>query len=370
MNDLILKAREEQMIEDKTSLVKSYLISDHGVSAQWCSDNHLLIKNYVATTAGQKAKDIGSGLMAGAANWANKPTLGAKVDPTSKNPFAARQGGIIDSAKQGKQQGGIAGGIAGGLKGVARGIGRVATAPIRAAGKLGNQIGTGLETAAIAGQQANTGIRPNEQTDLSTGQGQARKNNAKSQLQTDSVMAGKPAPDASKGQTVTQLENSVNQTNNEINNVPGAPDLDALAAQQNPTMDQQVQNVNQQQQQGDQQQQGGQPQQAPKGSPQAMAQAVQIQQAQKQANTKGGFGTGFMSNLLTLGGAGMARGAFNAYQRNQGQQKLNRYGQGDFSKSIHFQNQINNAYQTIELRKGHQARNTTEMLRNGRRRQV
>jgi hypothetical protein len=66
----------------------------------------------------------------------------------------------------------------------------------------------------------------------------------------------------------------------------------------------------------------------------------------------------------------MARGAYNAYQRNQGRQRLNSYGRGDFSKSIHFQNQISNAYQTIELRKGYQARNTTEMLRNGRRRQV
>ncbi len=221
MNDLILKAREEQMIEDKTTLVKSYLMSDHGVSAQWCSDNHLLIKNYVATTAGQKAKDIGAGLMGGAANWADQNYFGGE------GPMSAK-------------------GVKGKAKGLARRVGQTIMAPIRATGKIGNKIGDVAENAAIAGQQANTGIRPNEQQDLSMGQGQAVKNNAKSKLQTASVAAGKPAPDASIGQTVTGLENSVNQANSEINAVPGAPDLDALTAQQNPSMDQQVQNVNRQ----------------------------------------------------------------------------------------------------------------------------
>lgn len=337
MNELILKAREEQMIEDKTTLVKSYLMSDHGVSAQWCSDNHLLIKNYVATTAGQKAKDIGAGLMGGAANWADKDFYGGEGPRSAK-------------------------GVKGKAMGLARRAGQTAMAPIRAAGKLGNMIGQGLETAAISGQQANTGIKPNEQQDLSRGQGKAVKDNAKSNLQTASVAAGKPAPDASIGQTVTQLEDSVNQTNSEINNVPGAPDLDALVAEQNPSMDQKVQQANQ----GMQQQQ----QQAPKGSPQEMAQATQIQQAQQQANTKGGFGTGVMSNLLTFGGAGALRGAYNAYQRNQGQQKLNQYAQGNFTRSLQFQNELNDAYGVLALRKGNQARNTTEMLRNGRRRQV
>ena len=341
MNDLILKAREEQMIEDKTSLVKSYLMSDHGVSAQWCSDNHLMIKNYVQTTAGQKAKDIGAGLMGGAANWADKDFYGGEGPRSAK-------------------------GVKGKAMGLARRAGQTAMAPIRAAGKLGNKIGEGLETAAIAGQQANTGIRPNEQQDLSMGQGKAVKDNAKSELQTASVAAGKPAPDASIGQTVTGLENSVNQTNSEIDNVPSAPDLNALAQEQNPTMDQQVQSVNQQQGRQQGRQQGGQQQ----SKPQDLAQAAQIQDAQQQAKTKGGIGTGFMSNLATLGMSGVVRGAYNAHQRNQGRQRLNAYGQGDFTRSLDFNNQISNAYQTIELRKGYQARNTTEMLRNGRRRQV
>jgi len=202
MNDLILKAREEQMIEDKTTLVKSYLMSDHGVSAQWCSDNHLLIKNYVATTPGQKAKDIGAGLMGGAANWADKGFYGGE------GPISAQ-------------------GVKGKAKGLARRFGQTAMAPIRAAGKLGNTIGAGLETAAIAGQQANTHIRPNEQSDISMGQGQALKNNAKSKLQTDAYNAGKVAPDASKGETVAQASANAEAANQDINatTVPGAPDI-------------------------------------------------------------------------------------------------------------------------------------------------
>ena len=89
MNDLILKAREERLIEEKTDLVKAELMSEHGVSAEWCSENHLLIKQYVATTPGARAKDTAMGLMSGAANWANKPAFGTKVDPTSNNPFAS-----------------------------------------------------------------------------------------------------------------------------------------------------------------------------------------------------------------------------------------------------------------------------------------
>lgn len=44
--------------------------------------------------------------------------------------------------------------------------------------------------------------------------------------------------------------------------------------------------------------------------------------AEKRSNTKGGIGTGFMSNLLTGGMAGVARGAYNAYQRGQGRQDM------------------------------------------------
>ena len=44
--------------------------------------------------------------------------------------------------------------------------------------------------------------------------------------------------------------------------------------------------------------------------------------AGKRANTKGGFGTGIMSNVLTGGLSGIARGAYNAYQRGQGRNDM------------------------------------------------
>ena len=47
-----------------------------------------------------------------------------------------------------------------------------------------------------------------------------------------------------------------------------------------------------------------------------------LAEAEKRSNTKGGIGTGVMSNLLTGGMAGVARGAYNAYQRQQGRQDM------------------------------------------------
>ena len=72
-----------------------------------------------------------------------------------------------------------------------------------------------------------------------------------------------------------------------------------------------------------------------------------------------------MSNALTFGLAGALRGGYNAYQRHKGRERLRSYSQGDFSKSLQFQEQLNDAYSVIALRKGYEARNTTEMLRNG-----
>ena len=103
------------------------------------------------------------------------------------------------------------------------------------------------------------------------------------------------------------------------------------------------------------------------GSAQDVARVAQIQDAQAQAKTKGGIGTGVLSNIATLGLSGMVRGGINAYQRHKGRERLRSYGQGDFSKSLQFQGQLNDAYSVIALRKGYEARNTTEMLRNGRR---
>ena len=334
MNNLILKAREEQLIDDKTDLVKAELMSEHGVSAEWCSENHLLIKNYVATTPGNRAKDIATGMMGAMSNYAEAPVY------TGQGPMQAT--GVMNR-----------------LKGAGRRVAQTAMAPVKFAGRVGNRIQAGIDNMAEAGQQTRTGVTPQDQASLSTGQKGVTTDNAVSNLQNQSVAAGKPAP--MPGETVQQVTDNANQANQQVDAaaaaVPSAPDLDKLTA------DQKVQQVNNQ---GQQQQA---PAQAPKGSPQEMAQAAQIQQAQQQANTKGGFGTGIMSNFLTLGGAGMVRGLYNAYQRNQGQQKLNRYAQGDFTRSLQFQNELNDAYGVLALRKGYEARNTTEMLRNGRRRQ-
>ena len=256
---------------------------------------------------------------------------------------------MIESAKAGYGKGGVIGGIKGFGEGLARGAARVATSPIRAAGKLGNKAGEMLDNAAVTGQQMNTGVTEQDQADLSAGQKGVTTDNAVSNLQNQSVAAGKPAP--MPGETVQQVTDNANQANQQVDAAaaaPPAPDLDKLTA------DQKVQQVNNQNQQ----------QQAPKGSPQEMAQATQIQEAQQQANTRGGIGTGAISNFLTLGMSGLARGAYNAYQRNQGKQRLNQYAQGNFT-SPSISKRIKRAYGVLALRKGYEARNTTEMLRNG-----
>jgi len=339
MNDLILKAREEQLIDDKTDLVKAELMSEHGVSAEWCSENHLLIKNYVATTPGNRAKDIASGMMSAVSNYGASDYYGG-------------QGPISGKGLKGKAGGAI------------RRVGQTLMAPVKAGIRLGSAAKTGLDNLAVTGQQNRTGVTPQDQADLSAGQKGVKTDNAVSNLQNQSVAAKNPAP--MPGETAQQVTDNANKTTQQVDAagaaaVQPAPDLDQMTA------DQKVQQVNNQNQQQPQAQAQA---QAPKGSPQEMAQAAQIQEAQQQANTKGGFGTGVISNFLTLGGSGMLRAGYNAYQRNQGRQKLGRYAAGDFSKSIHFQNELNDAYGVIALRKGYEARNTTEMLRNGRRRQV
>jgi hypothetical protein len=47
-----------------------------------------------------------------------------------------------------------------------------------------------------------------------------------------------------------------------------------------------------------------------------------IDNAQAKANTRGGIGTGLMSNLATFGMSGAAKGLLNARKRNQGRQEL------------------------------------------------
>ena len=102
-----------------------------------------------------------------------------------------------------------------------------------------------------------------------------------------------------------------------------------------------------------QQQQG---QAAPQNDPKQNAKNMQVANATARANTKGGIGTGVMSNLLTGGLAGAARLGFNAYQRGQGKKELAELAKSPYSKVL----------SVFEIRKGISARNTTEVLRRGR----
>ena len=102
-----------------------------------------------------------------------------------------------------------------------------------------------------------------------------------------------------------------------------------------------------------QQQQG---QAAPQNDPKTNAKNMQVANATERANTKGGIGTGVMSNLLTGGLAGVARLGYNAYQRGQGKKELAELAKSPYSKVL----------SVFEIRKGISARNTTEVLRRGR----
>ena len=55
--------------------------------------------------------------------------------------------------------------------------------------------------------------------------------------------------------------------------------------------------------------------------------------AQERSKTKGGFGTGVLSNLATGGLSGLMRGGYNAYQRKKGNEQLQAYSQGDYTKA-------------------------------------
>ena len=52
------------------------------------------------------------------------------------------------------------------------------------------------------------------------------------------------------------------------------------------------------------------------------ARMLQVDNANAKANTKGGIGTGLLSNVATMGMSGIARGAYNASQRSKGRDEL------------------------------------------------
>ena len=55
--------------------------------------------------------------------------------------------------------------------------------------------------------------------------------------------------------------------------------------------------------------------------------------AQARSQTSGGIGTGIVSNVLTGGLSGLMRGGYNAYQRRKGNEQLQAYAQGDYTKA-------------------------------------
>tara|TARA_R100000005_G_scaffold31946_1_gene14456 strand:+ start:97 stop:855 length:759 start_codon:yes stop_codon:yes gene_type:complete len=84
------------------------------------------------------------------------------------------------------------------------------------------------------------------------------------------------------------------------------------------------------------------------------------QQNLDRSQTRGGIGTGVMSNLLTGGLSGLARGAYNLRQRNIGRQNLqnlNQYGLG----ATPF---LRSEYETMSDRSIIRSRMTTEAIRN------
>jgi len=84
------------------------------------------------------------------------------------------------------------------------------------------------------------------------------------------------------------------------------------------------------------------------------------QQNIDRSQTRGGIGTGIVSNLLTGGLSGLARGAYNMRQRNIGRQNLqnlNQYG----SQAVPF---LRSEYETMSDRSIIRSRMTTEAIRN------
>ena len=84
------------------------------------------------------------------------------------------------------------------------------------------------------------------------------------------------------------------------------------------------------------------------------------QQNLDRAQTRGGIGTGVMSNLLTGGLSGLARGAYNMRQRNIARQNLQNLGQRG-AAAVPF---LRSEYETMNDRSIIRSRMTTEAIRN------
>ena len=92
------------------------------------------------------------------------------------------------------------------------------------------------------------------------------------------------------------------------------------------------------------------------------AQRQLVDQARQQAGTRGGAGTGLLSNVATFGLSGLARGAYNASQRRQGQNRLRAMAAGDFTAS--FDDPIADYWDLQKQRVVFRDKHTTEAIRN------
>jgi hypothetical protein len=84
------------------------------------------------------------------------------------------------------------------------------------------------------------------------------------------------------------------------------------------------------------------------------------QQNIDRSQTRGGIGTGIVSNLLTGGLSGLARGAYNMRQRNIGRQNLQNLRQYG-ADAVPF---LRSEYETMDDRSIIRSRMTTEAIRN------
>lgn len=93
------------------------------------------------------------------------------------------------------------------------------------------------------------------------------------------------------------------------------------------------------------------------------AQRELVDQASRQANTRGGVGTGLLSNVATFGLSGLARGAYNRGQRRQGQERLRTMAGGNFTASFD-SSALDDYWNLQKQRVVFRDKNTTEAIRH------
>ena len=170
MNDLILKARERELIiKSEIEMVKDDLRKE-GMSEEYIQQNDALIKQYVESTAGQKFGDAVRGAGKKFMDWSQNK----KVFNQGKNQAAAQ--GPVQEGGEAPAGGGVGSGkgVTGGrgVKGLVRNVGS-ALNPVNMAAGVGKLVGAGKEAydaAATTGQQVRTGVSPEDQAEISASQ--------------------------------------------------------------------------------------------------------------------------------------------------------------------------------------------------------